>query len=94
MEEKYILNESIYYYSDDGELILLKDKELISNNYEELKKIFDNAPGEFYKGEFEPEFECIKYSIMLTSANDNMYFSKMIEKYIILEIKEVFHFQI
>ena len=90
MKEKYLLDATIYYYSKTGEPTDLSSTYLNSYDYNKLKTIFDSFPGKIYKGEYEPEHECIKCSVILTRVDDDdKYEEMMVEKYLIYNFKEV-----
>ena len=88
MREKYVLNTSIFYYSENGEGTLLSNSEIKSYNYDELKKMFDNLPGEVYIGEYIPNTECIKCSAIITSLDDDRFFELMLEKHYIYNFRD------
>ena len=88
MREKYVLNTSIFYYSENGEGTLLSNSEIKSYDYDELKRMFDNLPGEIYIGEYIPNIECIKCSAIITSLDDDRFFELMLEKYYIYNFKD------
>ena len=90
MKEKYLLDATIYYYSKNGESTDLSSNYINSYDYNKLKTIFDSFPGKIHKGEYEPEHECIKCSVILTRVDDDdKYEEMMIEKYIIYNFKDI-----
>ena len=89
MKEKFLLDASMYYYSEKGEPTLLKNSCLESYNYVELKMIFDSISTDIFHGEYEPNKECIKCSIILTSLDDDKYEKCMLEKYFIIYLNQL-----
>ena len=90
MKKKYYLNTSVYYYSKEVGFEMLTSAEKASHNFEELKQILDELPGDYYKGEYEPDHSCIKCSACIITSNDgNLNLDSMIEKYYLFELENL-----
>ena len=88
METRYHLDTSIFYYSELG-CLLLTCADLVSERKEELEKLMDELPGEYYYGEYTPTKPCVKYSVALLKFENGNDASGIIkEKYYILDLKD------
>ena len=89
---KYLLNCCIYCYTEDNRCYALYNTELMSENIEEVEKLFDEFSGEIYEnGEYIPNRACIKYSVVLAELDEKEDVHILQEKYQIIDLHEYFN---
>lgn len=90
MAIKYYLNTAVHFYSKYSGFLMLTSSEKSSYNRQELEKLMDELPGNYYKGEYVPKESCIKYSASLLSFDGKEVSENIVEKYYILDLRDHF----
>lgn len=86
---RYLLNCSVIYCGIDGLETDLYASDKDSNTIEELDVLFNELSGTFTLGEFNPDYPCIKYSIVIAdTANNDTIILK--EKYHIIKLQDFY----
>lgn len=90
MKNTYYLNCTIFDWSADNMRLPLYSSDIKSNDLAYLESLYSQInANEVIGKEYEPNFECIKFSIaILVSKNDGVIILK--EKYFILNLKKYY----
>lgn len=85
---KYLLNCSVYSYTNHDGCIVLFSSEVDSDNLNYLEDLLDGISGtEFLDGEFNPKKPCIKFSSIIGYNDEKENLHIMKEKYVLFDLR-------